>query len=288
MKNLTPTQLVQINTWLRQCSSEIILPRFNNLAENESYEKAPNDYATIADIEAEAFLTPLLQSLIEGSLVVGEETVAERPEIYAQLGTADNVWVLDPLDGTGNFRKGVPNFGTLLSLVQNGQVVAGWLYHIPQDKIYVVQKGQGVYLNGQKIVLPAHNIAPQMALNVSKKSATYGVFPHKGEKVEQLKTVLGQFVSVQPCEPSVADFIKMIHGELDVIFYTGSNAWDCLPGTLAVQELGGACGKINGQPIAEASLNQHGQWSAFCADATLLPQLQAALAPLERQFSEGV
>jgi fructose-1,6-bisphosphatase/inositol monophosphatase family enzyme len=284
---LSLTQLIQIEAWLRQCANTIILPRFNNLAEHESYEKAPNDYATIADIEAEAFLTPLLQSLITGSLVVGEETVAQKPEIYAQLGTADNVWVLDPLDGTGNFRKGVPNFGTLLSLVQNGVVVAGWLYHIPEDKIYVVQKGQGVCLNGEQIVATPCNIQQQAVINVSKKSAVYGVFPHKGEKVEQLKVTLSEFVELTPCEPSVSDFIKMIHGKLDAIFYTGSNAWDCLAGTLAVHEMGGACGKINGQAIA-ASLNQHGQWSTFCRDATLLPQLQAALAPLERQFHQSV
>ena len=286
---LNPTQLIQIDTWLRQCANTIILPRFNNLAAHESYEKAPDDYATIADIEAEAFLTPLLQSLIDGSLVVGEETVAERPQIYAQLGTAPNVWVLDPLDGTGSFRKGVPNFGTLLSLVQHGQVVAGWLYHIPQDKIYVVQKGQGVSCDGKQIILPDINKPLEMAFKISRKSAAVlGAFPHGAERVAQLEQALEQFADIKPSSPSVVDFIAMINGELDAIFYTGSNPWDYLPGLLAVQELGGACAKINGAAIAGEALHQHAQWSAFCRDPALLTQLQTALAPLERQFSQGI
>ena len=123
---------------------------------------------------------------------------------------------------------------------------------------------------------------------ISKPSGVCGVFPFKGEKIEHLKTVLSQFVALDVCQPSVTDFIRMIHGELDAIFYTGSNAWDCLAGTLAVQELGGARAKINGAAIAGEALHQHAQWSAFCRDPALLTQLQTALAPLERQFSQGI
>ena len=72
-------------------------------------EKTPGDLVTIADHEAEARLTEALAGLIPGSRVVGEEAVSVDPGLLDGLDQGC-VWLVDPLDGTGNFVAGSPHF----------------------------------------------------------------------------------------------------------------------------------------------------------------------------------
>ena len=85
-----------------------ILPRFRNLAAGEVAQKGPNDPVTIADIEAEEMLSRLLLEAYPGTLVVGEELVSREPAALDALLGDTPVWVIDPVDGTTELRRGQP------------------------------------------------------------------------------------------------------------------------------------------------------------------------------------
>src|SRR5690242_20515707 len=91
-----------------------IMPRFEKLERHEIQEKRPGDLVTVADLAAERRLSLVLQDLLPGSRIVGEEAVAADPCVLAALAEADPVWLIDPIDGTGNFAAGKPIFAVIV------------------------------------------------------------------------------------------------------------------------------------------------------------------------------
>jgi len=61
-------------------------------------------------------------------VMVGEEAVAENPNLLEALRDEEACWLIDPIDGTINFAAGVPLFATLVALIIRGEVVGGWVY----------------------------------------------------------------------------------------------------------------------------------------------------------------
>ncbi|MGE5201847.1 MAG: inositol monophosphatase family protein, partial [Acidobacteriota bacterium] len=108
---------------IRDVAAIEILPRFQKLAAGEMHEKQPGQLVTIADIEAERRLTPLLEEMVSGSVVVGEEGVAADASRLGVVGGPAPVWLVDPVDGTQNFAEGNPTFVTMVALITGGRTV---------------------------------------------------------------------------------------------------------------------------------------------------------------------
>ena len=77
-----------------------------------------NDLVTVADREAELFLTPRLLDLVDG-VVIGEEACASDPGLRARAD-APVAWTVDPVDGTGNFVAGNERFCCMVALMNHG------------------------------------------------------------------------------------------------------------------------------------------------------------------------
>jgi fructose-1,6-bisphosphatase/inositol monophosphatase family enzyme len=111
-----------------EAAQSAALPRFQNLQAHEIKEKAPGDLVTAADLATERALNLALAALLPGSVMVGEEAVAENPGLLAALRGDGACWLIDPIDGTINYAHGVPLFATMVALVVRGEVVGGWIY----------------------------------------------------------------------------------------------------------------------------------------------------------------
>src|SRR6476469_1729696 len=94
---------------LRYASLEFILPRFKRLAAKDIEEKTPGELVTAVDRDVEAFLAPELRALVASSVVIGEEASSADPRLLESV-TAEDSWLIDPLDGTGNFIEGSSDF----------------------------------------------------------------------------------------------------------------------------------------------------------------------------------
>src|ERR1044071_2082707 len=105
-----------------------VMPYFERLGHGDITEKRPGDVVTIADVAAEAKLSPALAELLPGSLVVGEEAVAGDPRVLEALAGKAPVWLVDPIDGTANFAEGIPRFAVMVALVHRGTTVMGWIH----------------------------------------------------------------------------------------------------------------------------------------------------------------
>lgn len=120
-------------------AEEPILSRFQKKI--EVVKKRDSSPVTEADREAEALVRRRLAELRPDHGVIGEEHGLHLPEARYQ-------WVIDPIDGTKAFIHGVPLFGTLLALLDNGKPVVGVIHHPVLQETVWAARGRGAFHNG--------------------------------------------------------------------------------------------------------------------------------------------
>ena len=121
---------------------ELVLPRFRRLASDEIETKSgPNDLVTVADRQAELFLTPRLLDLVDGE-VIGEEACASDPGLRARAD-APVAWTVDPVDGTGNFVAGDERFCCMVALMNHGVPVKSWILFPLQRRLFIASAEKG-------------------------------------------------------------------------------------------------------------------------------------------------
>lgn len=225
-----------VTALMREVAALEIMPRFRALSSGDIEEKSRGDYVTIADKDAELWLTPRLEALVPGSVVIGEEAVAADPAILERIASDTPVWTVDPIDGTGNFVAGNETFGVMIGLVQAGITTHGWIYLPVTDCLAVAEKGAGaMWHDGQ--------VAPLKVLPAAAEPAALaGAFntrfmpPEWRTAVDAFAAQVAQRISIT-C--SAWEYTALARGEIDCITYFRMMPWDHVPGTLILREAGG-------------------------------------------------
>ena len=227
---------------IREVSRAEALSRFQSLAAHDISEKSPGDLVTIADLEAERALNAALGALLPGSIMVGEEAVAENPGLLDALNSdEDTCWIIDPIDGTINYAHGVPLFATMVALVVRGEVVAGWIYDPVHDVMAAAEKCGGAYLDRTKIRF-------KQPTDLSMLS---GVLHLGGTDRELVATAAWNFDRVGPLlvlHCAGLEYQTMLRGRLHYALYQSTNPWDHAPGLLILDEAGGYTARLDGSP----------------------------------------
>lgn len=148
---------------IAQVGSDVILPFWRKLEPNQVHEKtSPTDLVTEADLRGEEHLTRGLKALLPEALVLGEESYAADPRCVEALQSEQPVWIIDPVDGTLPFASGQPDFGTIVALVQNNVVLAGWIYHPVTKDLLAAERGSGAFFNAQRVRMLPSQPLPKM------------------------------------------------------------------------------------------------------------------------------
>src|SRR3546814_20921062 len=100
--------------------------------------------------------------MLVGSRVLGEEAVANNPGLLSMLDEGQPVWVVDPLDGTGNFSAGLPIFTVIVALVVGGEVRAGWIHDPLNGRMAVAHKGEGTFVDGHRVSISRPDALPRL------------------------------------------------------------------------------------------------------------------------------
>jgi len=151
----TRVDIDRVSRLIVEAAAEEIMPRYTKLAAGDVREKGPGDLVTVADEAMEHRLTALLQDLLPGSAVVGEEAAARDGAVLRRLATDEPVWIIDPVDGTSNFAQAKGDFGVMVALVVGGRGVAGWIYDPVGGRMATAELGAGAWLNGKRLSVAA-------------------------------------------------------------------------------------------------------------------------------------
>src|SRR5271170_4477984 len=104
--------------------------------------KGPQDYITATDGEVENLVRTRLLTAFPGDTFLGEEDGGQ---------VSDHTWVVDPIDGTSNFARGIPHFCVSIAFVLRGAALIGVIYQPMSDELFAAAKGLGATLNGESI-----------------------------------------------------------------------------------------------------------------------------------------
>lgn len=231
----------RISALIREAAATCIMPRFKNLKSDQIAMKSDNpaDIVTIADREAEEFLTRELTALHPGSVVVGEEATAQDESIPLLLkDKSRDVWVLDPLDGTANFEKGSTTFCVMAAYVSEGRTKAVWIYDPSTGRMATAVAGQGAFIDGERISVAQGAAVPQRGF-IGWKIRNQVQIERSGLTKDTEITTLG-------CAGH--EYLALATGRAGFSVYKKIKPWDHLPGALLVAEAGGIIRKLDGSP----------------------------------------
>ncbi len=213
-----------------------IMPRFRNLADADVRRKrSPRDLVTIADEAAEARLGEALRRLLPGSVVVGEEAADADPGVLARLGEEAPVWLIDPIDGTGNFVAGNPCFAVLVALCWRGETIAGWMVRPDSGLAVHARAGGGAFAvapgSGDRRLRLRPRGVDGLCGSLSKGAAksllrNAGSKPLASTRIVRLGSV--------GCE-----YLELAAGGIDFAQYVRLKPWDHTAGVLIHAEAGG-------------------------------------------------
>jgi fructose-1,6-bisphosphatase/inositol monophosphatase family enzyme len=221
---------------LQTVAEAVIRPRFRALAPDQIFLKGPGDYVTVADRQAEVELTRALNQAFPDALVVGEEAAADQPDLARGLERPEHVFVVDPVDGTGNFVRGDPDYAVMVGELRHGQATRGWIWQPEHGLSYVGQLGAGVERNGH-LLPPLQPLARSGRHPVGQVSRSRLV----GRCADSLARPLARS---RGC--AGVDYTRLLEAQVDFIAYKPPKPWDHVPGALMLRELGGVARLTNG------------------------------------------
>ncbi len=230
---------------LKECAEKYILPRYNNLSPDQVQSKShKDDLVTIADIETERALEAILPQMFPGCVVIGEEGVSSgRVSLDILKDPSQTIFVVDPVDGTHNFRHGKREFAVMMALVVNGQTRRGWIYDVLGDTHAIAEKGAGAFYGGQRM-----QVASPKSMTECSAFLNPFYFPKELRPfLDHMRPESGNIKSARTLRCSAHEYLHLASGQVDfgINAGTGIKAWDHLAGALMVQEAGGVVWKWN-------------------------------------------
>ena len=196
-------------------ASKSIIRDFGEIEKLQVSKKGPHDFVTKTDKHVEKILIDELSKTKKNYSFITEETGKIKNK------DKDNIWIIDPIDGTTNFLHGIPHFAICIALKSKDEILSGLIFDPIKDEMFFAEKEKGAYLNNQR-------------LRVSKKNSLDECLfasNHEGVKFSNLN------MRYSGC--AALDLAYVASGRLDGFFHNKINIWDMAAGTLLVKEAGG-------------------------------------------------
>lgn len=196
-----------------------------------------NNLVSYVDKEAERKLVSVLEKLIPGSSILGEEGTSLNSSI------AEYHWIIDPLDGTTNFLHGLPIFGVSVGLQRNEETVLGVVYEVNRKECFHATEHGLAYCNHKPIQVSS---AKQLNESLLATGFPYEHFDKKDIYLEIIKDFLGQSHGIRRLGSAAIDLAYVACGRLEGFFEYNLNPWDVAAGAFIVQRAGGVVTDFKG------------------------------------------
>lgn len=199
---------------------------FERLDELEVESKGRQDYVTAADREVEAHIRAALERDFPGESFLGEETGGEIRE---------PVWVVDPIDGTTNFVRGLPMFAVSIAWVNEGVPQVGVIYE-PATGVMLSATATGPARLGED-----RPLAVRTCGSLEEAIVAFGYSERSGREpfLERFPRVLRTHAEFRRFGAATYGLASVARGQTDAFFQLHLSPWDVLAGLLIVERAGG-------------------------------------------------
>jgi myo-inositol-1(or 4)-monophosphatase len=229
MKN----DIVQFAVSLAQGAGEVLTAHFGR--SHKITSKGDRDFVTDVDLKVERKIVDSIQRHYPEHDILSEE----RPFVSRN---ASYRWIIDPVDGTHNFMKGIPIFGVSLALEIEGRVSLGVIYMPLTKRLYVAQRGKGSYLNGRRIHVSSR------PLSMATVAYDSSIRLHKKRMLRVLDRLTEEVFNLRMFGSTVEGLCLIAEGNLEMEIEFSDKPWDFAAGALLVEEAGGRFTDFAGCP----------------------------------------
>ena len=232
--------------------------------------KGPKDFVSEVDRGAEA---AIVETLLEAYPDHG--ILAEEGTVNSKVKNPDNIWIIDPLDGTTNFLHGLPQYCVSIALQHKGIVTQGVVYDPNRNDLFTATRGAGAYLNDRRL-----RVSRRTRMDESLVATG---FPFRdGSMVEayldMMRDMIHKTAGIRRAGAAALDLAHVAAGWYEGFWEVGLNPWDMAAGSLLVTEAGGLVTDL----LGEDQYLQNG--SIIAAAPKVLPQMLQTLSPhMQRQ-----
>ncbi|MBC6429043.1 MAG: inositol monophosphatase [Cellvibrionales bacterium] len=249
-------------------AGQIVERAFRDVERVVVERKSPNDFVTAVDRAAERAIVDALKARYPKHRFIGEEFGAHGPK------DAEYEWLIDPLDGTTNFIRGIPQFAVSLACRYRGKLEHAVVYDPLKREEYCGSRGEGATLNGRRIRVSGRKAlaGSLLATGIPFTAATLRYI----DGYQALsKALLGQGTAgIRRPGAAALDLAYLAAGRFDGFWEMNLKPWDIAAGVLLIREAGGLVGDLSGGETYMKNGN------LLCGT----PKVYQQMLPLVREF----
>ncbi len=202
--------------------------------------KSGADFFSEADLNAESTVRLALAEAAPEFGFLGEEgglSAGRDP---------DSTWIVDPLDGTTNFLRGMPTFAVNIALEQRGDIVAAVTYVPAMGELFHARKGHGAFLNDVRIRVAA---GAEIQDSVLAVGIPFGGKPKQEYFLREMRRLMPQVAGIRRLGAGAIDSAWVAAGRFDAYWEQSVSPWDMAAGALLITEAGGVVSDTAGRPL---------------------------------------
>ena len=219
-------------------ASKILIRDFGEIENLQVSLKGPGDFVTVSDQKVEKILIDELQKARPDYSILSEELgEINKDESYR--------WIIDPIDGTANFLHGIPHFAISIALEHNNEIVSGIIYDPIKDEMFAAEKGNGSYLNNQRMRVSARSKLKDCIIftggpkqESKDRDLSMKEYNNFSSKV---------LVPIRKLGSASLDMAYVAAGRCDGFWQRNLNYWDIAAGIILVKESGGFVTDFEGE-----------------------------------------
>ena len=221
-----------INIMVKACrkAAKTLIRDFGEIEKLQVSVKGPGDFVTNSDKKVEQILIDELQKARPNYSVLSEE--------IGEINNDESFrWIIDPIDGTSNFLHGIPHFAISLGLEHNKEIICGIIYDPIKDELFSAEKGNGSYLNNQRMRVSARSKLKDCIIftggpKISAKDRELSL-----KEYNKFSTKI--LTPIRKMGSASLDLAYVAAGRCDGFWQRNLNYWDIAAGIILVKEAGG-------------------------------------------------
>ena len=202
-------------------ASKSVIRDFGEIEKLQVSKKGPRDFVTKTDKNVEKILIEELSKSKKNYSFITEESgkIIKKDK--------ENIWIIDPIDGTTNFLHGIPHFAICIALKSKEEIISGLIFDPIKDEMFYAEKNKGAFLNNSRLRVSNKNKIDDCLFSSN----------HEGTRYSKLNMRYSGCASL--------DLAYVASGRLDGYFHNNINLWDVAAGALMVEEAGGVVSDLS-------------------------------------------
>ncbi len=236
MNTIDPSELRIVAGRLTELGARTARGFFGNVTASRKADDSP---VTEADHAAQATILDVIADDYPEHAVLTEEPVPE-PDRHAPVAACEYCWIVDPIDGTRNFARGVGVWSTSVGVLREGRPVAGAIYDATTGRVYSASVGGGVWCGDQRITTVGRDIDGDTTIAIASL--------HRRRMPLALQTWLERY-QLRNLGSLCLHLVWVAADMVDAVYASECKLWDIAAGSLLIEEAGGVVTDHKGRAI---------------------------------------